>query len=375
MRNKFKILKKIYSKAKNPGSLTRNVDSIYRTAQNLGHREIRKIDVKKFLENEPTANQYIKKKYKEASKSKLISLECQLDVDCAYMTRFPRHQNADYAYFVCSIDILTNYCRCSALKSLKSEEVSIAVRRMLLDADAKKVRTDLGSEFRSSVFKTMCSNISVKNFYSSNKAYLCERIIGVLKLKLIKLMEVNSNKKWYIHLQDIVDSYNNTKQKRALKGYSPKECSQMSRPEVFLLRHRPLKPKLTWTRKRAVPSKRKVTKFKYPVGSVVRVSLKKDAFHRLYSKSYSDEKYIVGSRYLKNKVKFYDLKRFNNEKIEGAFLESELSLAQPISKFKISSILEEKRDNNGTVWVKVLWAGMSDNDITWIRKNELNEVL
>ena len=89
---------------------------------------------------------------------------------------------------------------------------------MLLDSNAQKIRTDMGPEFKSKIFKSMCSSISVKHFFSSNKAYLSERIIGIIKLKLTKLMQVNSDERWQIHLQSVVDSYKQKKQKRSLKG-------------------------------------------------------------------------------------------------------------------------------------------------------------
>ena len=112
--------------------------------------------------------------------------------------------------------------------------------------------------------------------------------------------------------------------------------------------------------------------FKYKIGDSVRVSHLKHVFSRAYDSLWSEEIFFVTDRFLKNDVKLYRIKDYNNENISGTFYENELQ-AVTVTRdtlYKIDHIVRKEKKNGRSGYV-VRWSGYTKAADSWVPEEEV----
>ena len=207
-------------------------------------------------------------------------------------------------YLLCVIDL---YCKCAFVVPLKDKKrISIvnAFNKIIKQSERKpnKIWVDQGGEFYTNVFEKWLSDndINMYSTYSEGKSVVAEIFIRTLKNKLYKHMTATGKKVYYDVLDDVVNEYNNTKN-RTIKI---KPIDVKNNKRVYIDEHN-----------------EKDSRFK--VDDRVRISKFKNIFAKGYTPNWSTEIFIVDK--VNDTVPYtYNLKDLNDEEIKGSFYDKEL---------------------------------------------------
>ena len=173
--------------------------------------------------------------------------------------------------------------------------------------------------------------------YNEGKSVVAERFIRTLKKKIFKHMTAVSKNVYFDVLDDIVNKYNNT-----------------------IRRTIEMKPiDITFHSYGEYKEDSNVTKPKFKVGDLVRISKYENSFAKEYTPNWSEDWFLL---LVKLKTQLRD---FNGEPITGSFYEKELQ--KPIQeKFRIEKLLKRKGD---TLYFK--WKRYDNSFNSWINKKDL----
>ena len=94
-------------------------------------------------------------------------------------------------------------------------------------------------------------------------------------------------------------------------------------------------------KKQTIP--KRVTRFKFKVGDLVRTSILKRTFEREYDEKFTRELFFISSRKIPQGLAIYTLKDYAGEEITGTFYEKELLKASESEFYKIDKVLREKK--------------------------------
>lgn len=325
-------LENVYFDAKWPGSF-QGVRKVTTQLRQDGYR-VNLASIQKWLnkQNSYTLYRRINNKFKRGRVS-VHTVNEQLDCDLAFMSGYER-ENEGYIGFLCTVDVLSRYCRAELIKSKKPAEIVKCLEKILNKNKIQVMRCDHGREFDNSLVRKFLTSKSVKLIltHSDFKANYCEALIKTLKTRLFKLMTHSNSPVWFNRLSDIVLSYNNTV--HSAHGFKPVDVNA---DNAFLVQS------LEYMRK-SRKSNSKATKFKFSIGDNVRVNYTKDSFHRQYHITYSGEIFTVYKRYRRQGIPVYQLKEWDGSVIEGVFYSEQL-LPVTLSTndtFKIEKILRTR---------------------------------
>ena len=177
---------------------------------------------------------------------------------------------------------------------------------------------------------------------NEGKSAVAERFIRTLKNKIFKHMTAVSKNLYSGVLDDIVNKYNNTV-------------------------HRTMKMKpidVTFDSYAEYNEDSNVTKSKFKVGDLVRISKYKSIFVNGYTQNWSQEVSVINK--IKDTVPWaYVISDLNGEKFAGSFYEKELQKTSQ-EKFRIEKVLKRKGDK---LYVK--WKGYDNSFNGWIDKKDL----
>lgn len=127
----------------------------------------------------------------------------------------------------------------------------------------------------------------------------------------------------YLHvLQHFVNSYNATPH-RSLNGTAPKDLSKDNQADLFAYMYlgNLLNPHIKNLLNKKI---KKRSKYRFKIGSLVRISHKTELFKRAYRQQWSSEIFKVHKRFLMQDIPQYQLIDFLNDPIKGTFYQSEL---------------------------------------------------
>ena len=286
--------------------------------------------------------------------------------------------NKGIGFFILAIDAMTRFVWTRPVASLKSIDVSPALRSIFDEAAPMSVRSDRGSEYISSAIAELFKEYNIKHFTTSNtetKAHFAEHGIKVIKKKLYRAMDHKKSKKWIDLLAQVTDSYNKTP--HSVLGVSPAEAVEMPDPDLRkLLYYDKLdregeKEKISVsldekTGERTFDLPRRQT-FRHKVGEAVVISAVKTAFHKGYLPQWSGEVFFVTSREVKQGHDVYRIKSWENEAVEGTFYGQELSaVTVPDDTTYVVEKILDRRKKGGRDEVLVRWVGFPDSHITWV---------
>ena len=342
------LLDKLYYDLDSP-ALYGGVSILLREAKKI-NPHIKLKNVQSFLQN-----QYVYSLHKPArrnfTRNKVVvpgpSYQFQIDLsDMQSVKEF----NDGYQYILTCIDVFSKLAWAVPVKNKSADEIVRAFH--LIDRKPKVVQSDEGKEFLNKKFQNYLEKNNIRFFTSKNRDIKCaivERFNRTLKSKIWKHFSHSRKYKYIDILPNIINSYNNTYH-RSIK-MKPIEVDHTNVAQVRNTLYGKIVPNLN---------------FKFKIGDKVRVSKIKGTFEKGYLPNWSEEIFFVKRR-LPLSVPCYELKDYNNEKIEGLWYEKELQLVEK-EQFWIEEII--KRSKNKSF---VKWFGYTDKFNSWISNKDIKK--
>jgi len=264
--------------------------------------------------------------------------------------------NNGYKYILNCIDVFSRFARAVPLKTKSAAEVSTALNKLLVNEKPRHIQTDEGKEFYNSNVKSLFKKLNINHYsvFSQFKASYVERFNRTLRERLSKYFTKVGNKKWINVLQNIINSYNNSKHRGIDK--KPAEVNKNNESEI-------------WEKQNNRIIKTKTIK-RHQIGNYVRVSkINNSPFIKNFDNNWSDEVFQIYDVNIKDSPVMYKIKDFKGEKIQGKFYHEELQVIAKPTLFRIEKIIKSKGvGKNKQHYVK--WAGYKEP--TWIKASDIN---
>ena len=289
----------------------------------------------------------------------------QWDIDTAFMLSYSKY-NKSYKYFILTIDVMSKFVHARAVKSIKAEEVVDALKDIFESSSSKpkKVRSDLGVEFKNTKMKAFLERENVDQFFAETdkKANVAERAIKTIKSKLVSYMRKNSTNKWIDVLQNIVKSYNSTT--HSSTGVTPRQGVASDSTQLW--------KRIYDAKKRKTPYPKNTITHKYKVGDNVRISLVRQPYAKAYDEKWTQELFAISSLKVKEQIPVYTLKDWNNKPIGGIFYQAEVQHVR-VDENKTYSIekIIKTRKVGGEKQHFVKWKGWPKTYNSWVRDDDL----
>lgn len=203
-------LKQLYYVYSNPASLS-TVSKLYKAS----HGKLSKGKIKQWLQSQdaytlhaPARKKFPRKQYYASGPFETVQM------DLADMQNVAKY-NRGFRFILCAIDIFSRLAFCIPVKNKTGPVMAKAIEKILNMYEIIPIncQTDFGKEFYNTHVRNVFKKYNVNHYsvYSEMKAAICERFIRTLKEKIYKYFTASGSYK-YIHvLQDLVQSYNNTK--------------------------------------------------------------------------------------------------------------------------------------------------------------------
>ena len=214
------------------------------------------------------------------------------EVDLADMQSLSR-KNKGIKYLLYVTDLYSKYAFVIPLKDKKGISIANAFNKIIKQSNRKpnKIWVDQGGEFYNNVFEKWLSDndIDIYSMYNEGKSVVTGRFIRTLKNKLYKHMTATGKNIYYNVLDDVVNTYNNTK--HSTIKMKPTDIKNNKR--VYIYEHN-----------------EEHNRFK--VRDRVRISRYKNIFAKGYAPNWSSEIFIVDE--INDTVPYtYNLKDLNDE--------------------------------------------------------------
>lgn len=268
-------------------------------------------------------------------------------IDLVEMNAYKKENNG-MKYLLTIIDAFSKYAWAIPISNKSGELVTKAMESILLKGKTpKNIQSDDGKEFYNKAFCNLMQKYKINHYstYSPLKASIVERFNRTLKSMMWKKFSLNGNYKWINIVQDLINTYNNTKH-RTIK-MKPIDVSKKNENQLLSTVYK---------------YKRIIKRNKFKVGDNVRISKYKHIFEKGYTPNWTTE--IFQIYHIKNtNPTTYLLKDFNSQPIKGGFYEYEISKVLFPDIYLVEKILKK---NGKQLLVK--WLGFKTP--TW--ENERN---
>lgn len=185
--------------------------------------------INKWLKNQDSYAVQKQVRYSYNSPSvQVAGLNDQADMDLMSIENISKY-NDSVKYLLIVIDIFSRFLLVRPLRNKRKQTVLSAIKNILQERTFTKVRTDIGSEVINKDIKKFMKKekIYLFNTKSNNKANYAERVIRTLRTMIFRMLRYQRNYRYIDHLQDIVNSYNNSPH-RSLNGLSPSEITKQN---------------------------------------------------------------------------------------------------------------------------------------------------
>ena len=368
-----KYLSSIYFKPDHPASYA-GPEKLYKTIKKEGKYSISRKKINEWISKQDgySLQRHINRKF-DRPRVVVSGIDNMWDVDTGYMNRYSK-TNKDYKYIMLAIDVFSKHVWTRPLKFRLGKESTKQMTSILKEGRIPHViRTDNGTEYKNSKFKSILKKNNIKFVYTENetKANYAERAIKTIKTKLIRYMTENNTKKWLEILPKITESYNNTVHRTI--DMTPNEVNKKNEAELWMKQY----PNITKKDKEMEKEGKYKTRdsyFKLKLNDQVRISQLKKVFQKEYDERWTREFFYVTDCFLKQNIPVYKLKDRNNEPINGIFYENELQkiIVDKDKVYKISKVLKKRQRNNRTEMF-VNWLGWPDKFNSWIVKDQMEK--
>ena len=366
---KFSYLKEIYFNPKSPVAFS-TLPTFFKYVKKEKGSKYSLQYVKKFLQMQ---DEYTLHRLPKRPKyfSRIISPKSgyMLDSDVGFFPQQSKKNKSGIApinKFLISIDLFSRFAFAAPLASLQASDVYKAMKSTLnIFKNVKKIRTDGGQEYHSNIFKNLMNenNIEMVKSFPPRKSSMAERIIKTIKGIAIKLMRHKGENDFTTVLSDALDIYNFRPHHSLPDGLSPNEARQdkyRGRIQNYLHDQH---------LKKMGPMK---SSYKYHINSPVRIEIDRGMFSKEHEHKFSTEIYFIRDRKRRDNVDYYYLKTGQNEIVEGAFLEQELS---PVTlgtstEHKILQVYPETRRVGKKTYKAVQMEDFPDEKI-WLPESDI----
>jgi len=263
--------------------------------------------------------------------------------------------NDGMRYLLTCIDVFTKRAWAVPLRTKSGREVINAYEKILGEQKCRLTQNDKGTEFLNSTFQSLLQRHGIKFYTSKNedlKAAVVERFNKTLKTKMFRYFNHKNTRRYVDVLDDLISSYNNTYHRSI--GMAPAEVDGDNEALV---------------RARLYPPKPKSYRWKFDVGDRVRISMRRQPFHKGYLGDWSEEIFEISSRLPTTPVT-YELRDMSGEPIKGRFYDAEVQkvLKSDDERFDIDRILKTRK-RGGKIEYFVSWKGYPSKFNSWV--NEL----
>ena len=219
-----------------------------------------------------------------------------------------KYNNRQYVYILILIDCFTKKVYCAPMRE-KTKQWSVKAFESIfhhLDEFPTHIVTDGGLEFFNSEVRKLFINYGINHYKiptkTNWKASMVERVNRTLKSRIQKYFYQNKTKNWIDIIDKIVSNYNNTP--HSVIGIAPNQVSESNQKEVY---------------KRLFPNLGLRTVCKLQKGDRVRKIIQKDIYEKGYTKTWSEELYIIQKIKQTNGVCYYYLTDLTGEEVPGIF--------------------------------------------------------
>lgn len=357
------ILSQYYFDSKNAGSFL-GAKKLHRILNQNYPRVFTTYFIQKWLNNQDSyaIQRQARHTYKRP-RVEVAGMNDQGDMDLMAVDNIAKY-NDGVKYLLIVIDIFSRFLSVRPLVNKKSNTVLLAIKDILSVHKFKKLRTDRGSEFINRELKAFMQKkrVYLFNTQSTAKANYAERVIRTLRGMIFRMLRYQRNYRYIDHLQDIVNSYNNSPH-RSLDGLAPSDVTKKNETQL-------------WSKMYLKPKKFPKTppRFKYKIGDLVRLSYTKHPFRRAYQQQYTTEVFKIKSKIFKQGFPLYKIIDLNKEPISGYVNQNEII---PVDKdadslWYVDKVLK-KRKVKGKLEYFVRWEGFPKSFDSWIDADQVQE--
>ena len=357
----MEILKRQYTNPAHPISYA-GVEKIYQWMKANGHK-LSRYKIEKWLLQQEDFSVH-KRPSRRFKRKRVISPYpgYMIDADTAFYVQYA-NKNDGYKYILFCIDVFSRFAWAFPLKTKTPKELIQAFKHLMEKGlKASHIRTDSASEIKSNQTQAFFKSRKITHFVTRNetKANFAERLIKSIKKRIARYMSFKQTHRWIDILDDVVHSYNHSYH-RSIQ-MSPVDVTEKDVNRLWKLQYEPKN-----IIKKQTISKR-VIRYKFKVGDLVRVSFLKRTFEREYDETFSGELFVVASRKISQGLAIYTLKDYAGEVITGTFYEKELIKASESEFYKIEKVLRKRKNE---VYVK--WKNYSNRFNSWIKRRDLSK--
>lgn len=340
-----KVLSKIYYDRRSAGSFG-GIKRLHREAAK--HHDVTEDEVREFLKTQNTYTLHKDRRF-NFKRNRIIALykDYQHEADLAEMIPYAE-ENSDMRYILVVIDCFTKYLWLRGLKNKTPAAVKDAFTD-IYKTDKRvphRLRTDRGKEFDNKAMDKFYGELDILFFTTTNQTIKCsivERVQRTLKSRMYRFFTSEGHHRWYEHLQDFAEAYNNSYH-RSIK-MTPVEASSADAKIVFrnLYNGRSLKELLEKDEKPVAKP-----------GDTVRIQYDKDKVgDKSYFSTFTDQTAVV-DKVIDKPLPLYSLKDYKDREIPRKFYKSEIQPIPPPS-YRIERILRERTvDGKKEYFVKFL---------------------
>ena len=210
------IIEKYYIKYKFP-----NLERLYNYLKN-DDISVTKKQVKLFLDNQMNKQITTQKKVLKSNRGHIVAyFKNELwQIDIFFLPKYYK-SNKGYKFIFCCIDVFTRFVYCRKMKNKDNEDVIKALKSILKIEQPEKIISDSDSTFLSHDFQAVMKEYNIIHesvAVGDHEALgIIDRFARTLKERLTALFLGSNSTNWINDLDEIVDDYNNTKNRGILK--------------------------------------------------------------------------------------------------------------------------------------------------------------
>ena len=343
------ILRSIYYEPSHPASFS-SPTVLFKASKQRG---VTRKQVERWLKKQDvyTLHRPAQKRFKR-NRVKVFGINSQWQADLADLSSIQKW-NKQFRYLLVVIDCFSRYAYVEPIKTKTGESLIAAFKKILSKGQKPLVlQTDKGTEFTNRPFQKWLKSQDIRFFTTNNetKCSIVERLNRTLKTKMWRYFTAKKTSKYIDILQPLVKAYNNSYHRSI--GRSP--------ATVNIYNQETVKERLYG---KSIPNK---IKFKFKIGTKVRISKNKMKFEKGYRPNWTEELFIVSERLNRNPP-VYRIKDLAGEVLEGTFYELELQEVEKSDDdlYIIDKVIKQRKRNGKTEYF-VSWKGYPSKFNSWV---------
>ena len=344
-----KTLRSIYYDPAHPAAYS-GIEVLYKACKREG---ITRAQIKKWLKKQDTytLHRSARKKFKR-NRVVVYGINSQWQADLVDLSSMKKH-NKEFRYLLVAIDCFSKYAYVVPIKSKSGESLIKAFEKILSKGEKPiALQTDKGTEFTNRPFQKWLKDHDIRYFTSNNetKCSIVERFNRTLKSKMWKYFTAKNTSKYIDVLPSLVKAYNN--------GYH--RSIRMPPSAVSINNQKQVRENLYGVKK---PTR---IKFKFKVGTKVRISKNKMTFEKGYRPNWTEEVFVISER-VNRDPPVYKIMDLADEMLEGTFYEWELQEVDKTNDdlYIIDRVLKQRKRNGKTEYF-VSWKGYPSKFNSWV---------